>query len=202
MVADRIGRKPVIVFGIFTTLVFNTLFGLSVHYWMALATRFLLGSLNGLLGTLRAYTVEVSRPEHHAIGLSLISTSWAIGLILGPSIGGYLAQPTEKYPKLFPANSLFGRFPYFLPCLCITIFCLGILLSCVCLQETLHIHKFEKEEDQATKTINGYLAGVEENAEQRIILTMNKNLFKNWPLMSSIVLFCIAGFDDMTYMEV
>ncbi|XP_066335239.1 protein ZINC INDUCED FACILITATOR-LIKE 1-like [Miscanthus floridulus] len=201
MVADRIGRKPVIVFGIFTTLVFNTLFGLSVHYWMALATRFLLGSLNGLLGTLRAYAVEVSRPEHHAIGLSLISTSWAIGLILGPSIGGYLAQPTEKYPKLFPANSLFGRFPYFLPCLCITVFCLGILLSCVCLQETLHTHKLEKEQDQATKTINGYLAGAEENVEQHITLTMNKNLFKNWPLMSSIVLFCIAGFDDMTYME-
>ncbi|XP_021316602.1 protein ZINC INDUCED FACILITATOR-LIKE 1 isoform X2 [Sorghum bicolor] len=201
MVADRIGRKPVIVFGIFTTLVFNTLFGLSVHYWMAVATRFLLGSLNGLLGTLRAYAVEVSRPEHHAIGLSLISTSWAIGLILGPSIGGYLAQPTEKYPKLFPANSLFGRFPYFLPCLCITVFCLGILFSCVWLQETLHTHKLEKEEDQATKTINGHLAGDEENVEQHITLTMNKNLFQNWPLISSIVLFCIAAFDDMTYME-
>jgi len=69
-------------------------------------------------------------------------------------------------------------------------------------QETLHTHKLEKEQDQATKTINGYLAGAEENVEQHITLTMNKNLFKNWPLMSSIVLFCIAGFDDMTYMEV
>jgi hypothetical protein len=57
-------------------------------------------------------------------------------------------------------------------------------------------------EDQATKTINGHFAGAEENVEQPITLTTNKNLFKNWPLMSSIVVFCIAGFDDMTYMEV
>jgi len=69
-------------------------------------------------------------------------------------------------------------------------------------QETLHTHKLEKEEDQATKTINGHFVGAEENVEQPITLTTNKNLFKNWPLMSSIVLFCIAGFDDMTYMEV
>ncbi|RLM58439.1 protein ZINC INDUCED FACILITATOR-LIKE 1-like isoform X4 [Panicum miliaceum] len=72
--------------------VFNTLFGLSMHFWMALATRFLLGSLNGLLGPMRAYAVEVCRPEHQAIGLSLVSTSWAMGLVIGPAIGGYLAQ--------------------------------------------------------------------------------------------------------------
>jgi MFS family permease len=85
MIADRIGRKPVIILAIISTLVFmfyfyirlhssifvcpisdfvfliylyfrllfNTLFGLSVKYWMAIATRFLLGSLNGLLGPIR-----------------------------------------------------------------------------------------------------------------------------------------------------
>ncbi|OEL14844.1 Protein ZINC INDUCED FACILITATOR-LIKE 1 [Dichanthelium oligosanthes] len=113
MIADRIGRKPVIVVGIFTGLVFNTLFGLSVHYWMAIATRFLLGSFNGLLGPIR------------------VSTAWAMGLIIGPAIGGYLAQPTEKYPKLFPANSLFERFPYLLTSLCISAFYFIILLSCI-----------------------------------------------------------------------
>ncbi|CAL4981536.1 unnamed protein product [Urochloa decumbens] len=202
MIADRIGRKPVIMFGILTMLVFNTLFGLSMNYWMALATRFLLGSLNGLLGCLRAYAVEVCQPEHHAIALSLISTSWAIGLILGPSIGGYLAQPTEKYPNLFPSNSIFGRFPYFLPCLCITVFCFVILLSCVWLQETLHTHELEKQEDRATKTVNCRFSDSEEIVEQYITLNANKSLFKNLPLMSSIILFCIAAFDDMAYMEI
>nr|CAB3490834.1 unnamed protein product [Digitaria exilis] len=78
-----------------------------------------------------AYAVEVCRPEHHAIGLSIVSTSWAVALIIGPAIGGYLAQPTEKYPKLFPANSFFGRFPYLLPCLCMSVFYFVILISCI-----------------------------------------------------------------------
>uniref|UniRef100_A0A453KBW1 Major facilitator superfamily (MFS) profile domain-containing protein n=1 Tax=Aegilops tauschii subsp. strangulata TaxID=200361 RepID=A0A453KBW1_AEGTS len=53
MVADRIGRKPVIVFSLFTVIVFNTLFGLSVKYWMAITTRLLLGALNGFLAPIK-----------------------------------------------------------------------------------------------------------------------------------------------------
>ncbi|KAL6660585.1 hypothetical protein ACP70R_001620 [Stipagrostis hirtigluma subsp. patula] len=203
VVADRLGRKPVIVFGIVSVLVFNTLFGLSTHYWMALATRFLLGSLNGLLVPMRAYAVEVCRPEHQAIGLSLVCTSWAMGLVIGPAIGGYLAQPTDKYPSMFPASSLFGRFPYFLPCLCISLFCFVILISCIWLPETLHSHKLGKTEDQATESlIDLPAAESEESVEQHVTAPENKNLFKNWQLMSSIILYCMACFDDMAYSEI
>lgn len=107
--ADRIGRKPVIVFGISSVVVFNTLFGLSVNYWMAIATRFLLGALNGLLGPIKAYAIEVCRPEHEALALSLVSTAWGIGLIIGPALGGYLAQPAENFPTVFSTDSIFGR---------------------------------------------------------------------------------------------
>jgi MFS family permease len=72
MVADRIGRKPVIIFSIFAVIVLNTLFGLSVKYWMAVTTRFLLGALNGLLAPIKAYSIEVCRAEHQALGLSIV----------------------------------------------------------------------------------------------------------------------------------
>ncbi|KAL6905678.1 hypothetical protein ACP4OV_003279 [Aristida adscensionis] len=192
MVADRIGRKPVIVITILS----------AVHYWMALTTRFLLGFLNGLLGPIRAYAVEVSRPEHHSMGLSLVSTSWAIALIIGPAIGGYLAQPTEKYPGLFPANSLFGRFPYFLPCLCISVFCSVVLVSCIWLPETLHMHKLDKTEDEAIESAVAHVADSEEIVEQYNSSATKKNLFKNWPFMSSVILFCTVQFDDMAYGEI
>uniref|UniRef100_A0ACD5WAC2 Uncharacterized protein n=1 Tax=Avena sativa TaxID=4498 RepID=A0ACD5WAC2_AVESA len=97
--ADRIGRKPVVMFGVFSV----------VTYWMAIATRFLLGALNGLLGPMKAYAIEVCRPEHEALALSLVSTAWGIGLIIGPALGGYLALPAEKYPSIFSPDSLFGR---------------------------------------------------------------------------------------------
>ncbi|KAK1318784.1 Protein ZINC INDUCED FACILITATOR-LIKE 1 [Acorus calamus] len=144
MIADRYGRKPVIVIGIVSVVIFNTLFGLSTNFWMALSMRFLLGSLNGLLGPIKAYAVEVTRKEHHAIGLSLVSTAWGIGLIIGPAVGGFLAQPAEKYPNLFSNGCIFARFPYFLPCLVISLFAVGVLIVSFWLPETLHMHHEDK----------------------------------------------------------
>ncbi|PHT71280.1 Protein ZINC INDUCED FACILITATOR 1, partial [Capsicum annuum] len=100
MIADRYGRKPVIVIGAITVVIFNALFGLSTNFWMAIVMRFLLGSLCGIIGTMRAYASEICRKEYHALGLSAISTSWGIGLVIGPAIGGYLAQETlHKHKK-------------------------------------------------------------------------------------------------------
>ncbi|KAH9296469.1 hypothetical protein KI387_040057, partial [Taxus chinensis] len=120
MAADKYGRKPVMLVGVASVIVFNTLFGMSVNFWMAISMRFLLGSFNGLLGPVKAYASEVCREEHQALGLSIVGTMWGIGLIIGPALGGFLAQPVDKYPNIFSKNSLFGRFPYLLPCICIS----------------------------------------------------------------------------------
>ncbi|KAM2845985.1 hypothetical protein COP1_028363 [Malus domestica] len=92
MVADRYGRKPVIIIGTVAVVIFNTLFGLSVNYWMAICTRFLLGSLNGSLGPIKAYACEAFRKEHQALSMSTVSVARGIGLIIGPALGGFLAQ--------------------------------------------------------------------------------------------------------------
>ncbi|KAG7012840.1 Protein ZINC INDUCED FACILITATOR-LIKE 1 [Cucurbita argyrosperma subsp. argyrosperma] len=73
IVADRYGRKPVILFGIISLIIFNTLFGLSLNYWMAVITRFLLGSLNGILGPIKAYAIESVGVEYQAIAISSVS---------------------------------------------------------------------------------------------------------------------------------
>ncbi|EMS56416.1 Protein ZINC INDUCED FACILITATOR-LIKE 1 [Triticum urartu] len=90
--ADKYGRKPCIVISILSVIVFNTLFGLSTTYWMAIVTRGLLGLLCGILGPIKAYASEVCRKEHQALGISLVTSSRAIALVIGPAIGGFLAQ--------------------------------------------------------------------------------------------------------------
>ncbi|XP_068659656.1 protein ZINC INDUCED FACILITATOR-LIKE 1-like [Aristolochia californica] len=207
VMADRYGRKPVIMIGSVSIVVLNTLFGLSTNFWMAVITRFLLGSANGLLGPVKAYATEVCRKEHHAIGLSIVSTSWGIGLIIGPALGGFLAQPAEKYPKIFSQNSLFGKFPYFLPCLCISVFALAVTISCLWLPETLHKHSGLKKEDcdssddiEATPNcseLKEYVKGSEKKGA-----SSNESLLKNWPLMSSIIVYSIFSLHDMAYTEI
>ncbi|WCJ19140.1 zinc induced facilitator-like 1 [Euphorbia peplus] len=201
-VADRYGRRPVIIFGTMTVVVFNTLFGLSVNFWMAITTRFLLGSLNGLLGPIKAYAAEIFREEHQSLGMTTVSTAWGIGLIIGPALGGFLAQPAELYPNIFSKESLFGRFPYFLPCLCISVFALGVTVACFWLPETLHNHGGNNDPIDAIES-----ASVESKENERGDNEGNKpsngeSLLRNWPLMSSIIVYCVFSLHDMAYTEI
>ncbi|XP_068658242.1 protein ZINC INDUCED FACILITATOR 1-like isoform X1 [Aristolochia californica] len=207
MVADRFGRKPVVLFGSLSVVVFNALFGLSSSFWMAITMRFLLGSLSGILGPIRAYATEVCREEYQALGLSIVSTAWGLGLIIGPALGGFLAQPAEKYPTIFNKDSIFGRFPYFLPCLCISIYAIGVTISCRWLPETLHKHNAESREDSHPDGDTEYAlhdSGLNEGIEEagQNDPTSNGNLLKNWPLISSIIVYCIFQLHDMAYAEI
>ncbi|KAL8162034.1 hypothetical protein V2J09_013523 [Rumex salicifolius] len=201
VIADRYGRKPVIIMGTIAVIVFNVLFGLSVNFWMAIVTRFLLGGLNGLMGPIRAYATEVCREEHQAIGLSVISSSWNIGLIIGPALGGWLAQPAEKYPNIFSKESIFGRFPYFLPCLIISIFVVGVTISTFWLEESIHTHPKTPQNDESYAFLES--ATKESSQEYEEVPPISKqSLFKNWPLMSSLVVYCIYAFHDMACGEI
>ncbi|KAF3441419.1 hypothetical protein FNV43_RR15333 [Rhamnella rubrinervis] len=207
VIADRYGRRPVIMFGTIAVAIFNTLFGLSTSFWMAVSMRFLLGSFCGLLGPMRAYASEICRKEYQSVGMSIISTSWGIGLVIGPSLGGFLAQPAEKYPNIFSKESLFGRFPYLLPCLLISIFALGTTVVCFWIPETLHFHTRSDEgsEDSCNVTVPSTcgvdMKGSSQQYEEKCP-NSQQSLLKNWPLMSSIIVYCVFQLHDMAYTEI
>ncbi|GJN37908.1 hypothetical protein PR202_gb26908 [Eleusine coracana subsp. coracana] len=198
IVADKYGRKPVIVITLISVIILNSLFGLSSSYWMALTTRGLLGFLCGMLGPIKAYATEVCRKEHNHMALAIVSSSRGIGLIVGPAIGGYLAQPVDKYPGIFSEKSIFGRFPYFLPCLSISLLAVTALISCFWLPETLHKHTKDTILDDSVETVEESLAGTDAQESGGGCL----QLFTNWPLMSAITVYCIFSLQDVAYAEV
>ncbi|XP_042514242.1 protein ZINC INDUCED FACILITATOR-LIKE 1-like isoform X1 [Macadamia integrifolia] len=208
VVADRYGRKRAIMIGTITMVIFNILFGLSTCFWMAVVTRFLLGSMNGFLGPIRAYASEICRKEYQTLGLSTVSTSWGIGLIIGPALGGLLAQPAEKYPNIFSKESLFGRFPYLLPCLIISIFAMGATIVSSWLPETLHIHNEDYTEGHCTVDDHDMESPLnvsdakEKSEEIKQEPPSKKSLLKNWPLMSSLIAYGIFSLHDMAYTEI
>ncbi|KAF3434301.1 hypothetical protein FNV43_RR25404 [Rhamnella rubrinervis] len=198
-VADRYGRKPVIIIGTITVVIFNTLFGLSVNYWMAITTRFLLGVLNGMLGPIKAYATEIFRNEYQALGVSTVSTAWGIGLIIGPAMGGFLAQPAEKHPNIFSKNSLFGRFPYFLPCFCISLFAAAVTIATIWLPETIHKHNDSLETLETASFISDANKTKQKTEAEK---PSKKSLLRNWPLMSAILVYCVFSLHDMAYTEI
>lgn len=66
----------------------------------------------------------------------------------------------------------------------------------------MHNHKADKMGDQTSESSISHLSDPEELNEHGTSATTDQNLFKNWPLMSSIILFCIMSFEDMAYTEV
>ena len=73
-----------------------------------------------------------------------------------------------------------------------------IEIVCAFLQETLHKHN-EDTVDNSVETVEESLAGTdtEENGGGGCL-----KLFTNWPLMSSITLYCIFSLQDVAYAEV
>ncbi|CAJ1958685.1 unnamed protein product [Sphenostylis stenocarpa] len=198
MISDRYGRKPVIIIGIIAVVIFNTLFGLSTSFWMAISMRFLLGSLNGLLGPIKAYATEICREEDQALGLSTVVAAWGVGLVIGPALGGYLAQPVLKYPHVFPKESFWDRFPYFLPCFIISAFAFVSAIACIWLPETLHKHN-----DSIESTINVEALEIQSCGEDKDkMIQKDESIFQNWPLISSIIVYCVFSLHDVAYQEV
>ncbi|XP_027340495.1 protein ZINC INDUCED FACILITATOR-LIKE 1-like [Abrus precatorius] len=195
VIADRYGRKPVVIISIIAIVIFNTLFGLSSSFWMAVITRFILGCFGASMGTMRAYAAEIFREEYQVLGLSTVSAAWGVGLVFGPAIGGYFAQPVEKYPNLFPEGSFWDKFPYFMPCLVISTIAFAVAIACIWLPETSHNHKMTSDNDEALE--NG--SSGDDNDK---IIQKRESVYRNWPLMSSIIVYCVFSLHDVAYSEV
>jgi hypothetical protein len=65
ILSDRIGRKPVVLFGLVGVAISSLIFGLAKSYWVALLARFVGGALNGNVSVMQTMVAEmVKLPEH------------------------------------------------------------------------------------------------------------------------------------------
>ncbi|KAI1628123.1 MFS transporter [Exophiala viscosa] len=119
--SDRMGRKPILLLGLFGTVLSLLIVGFPTSFTMALSGRTLGGALNGNIGVIQTMVGElVTKPEHEPKAFAIMPFIWSIGCIIGPAIGGLLANPVKFYPGVFSKDGLFGQFPFLLPNLVFT----------------------------------------------------------------------------------
>ncbi|KZO92164.1 MFS general substrate transporter [Calocera viscosa TUFC12733] len=156
--SDRIGRKPVLMLGLCGCTLATLTFGLSRRLWLTILARCLAGGLSGNGAVIQTMISEMTDDTNEARAFPLYSLMWALGSIIGPTIGGTLSRPADTFPALFGGVKFWKDFPYFLPCLCSAgITGLALLTACF-LQETLPNKARDATLPQAVQVSYGTLA--------------------------------------------
>ena len=123
--SPRFGRKTVLVVGLLGTAVGTVGYGMASSWRVAVFWRLVSGMLNGNVGVLRTMISEIVREKkYQSRAFLLLPMCFNIGTIIGPVLGGLLADPVGSYPSVFGPGSWLGgedgvgwmkRWPYALP---------------------------------------------------------------------------------------
>jgi MFS family permease len=129
------GRKRVLLIGLAGTGISAVGFGFSRSFLVAAGFRAVGGLMNGNVGVIRTMVSEiVKEKKYQSRAFLLLPMCFNIGVIVGPVLGGVLADPVSSYPGLFGENSVFGgkegvwwmrHWPYALPNLMSAVFLFG-----------------------------------------------------------------------------
>ncbi|HVZ91529.1 MAG TPA: MFS transporter [Rhizomicrobium sp.] len=91
--SDRIGRRPILI----STIVGNCLCYLALAFapdaWSAFAVRLLGGMASGNASVIQGYIADVTPAGLRATRLSYLGAAYNLGFIVGPALGGLLANP-------------------------------------------------------------------------------------------------------------
>jgi DHA1 family multidrug resistance protein-like MFS transporter len=109
-VADRRGRKLMLLRSSFAIGFFTVLMGLSLNVWQFFGARALMGAFAGFSASAIALVASQVPEERLGYALGWLSTGQLVGGLVGPVIGGGLADVTDSYriPFYCTATICFG----------------------------------------------------------------------------------------------
>ncbi|RAQ42130.1 tetracycline-efflux transporter [Aspergillus flavus] len=137
--ANCMGRKRVLLIGLLGTMISYLGFGFSRSLATAVIFRTLGGLLNSNFGVMSTLISEITvEKKFQSRAFLLLPMCFNLGVIIGPTMGGSLADPVQNFPRLFGPHSIFGgtegvwwmqRWPFALPNILSTIFILISFLA-------------------------------------------------------------------------
>jgi multidrug resistance protein len=116
--SDRVGRRPVIMIGLFGSFVSYLVFGLANTLALLFVSRSFAGIMGATIPTAQAFIADTTTPENRARGMGIVGAAFGLGFIFGPAIGGFLSRWGHVVPPLFAASlslANFGLAAFLLP---------------------------------------------------------------------------------------
>ncbi|UAL50577.1 MFS transporter [Bacillus sp. CMF21] len=105
---DRYGRKKIIIFGLFLFGVSELIFGVGTNVSVLYISRILGGiSAAFIMPGVTAYIADITSVQERAKAMGYISAAISTGFIIGPGIGGFIAEYGVRLPFFFAAAIAF-----------------------------------------------------------------------------------------------
>ncbi len=108
IVADRKGRKPMVLRAMFAAMITIGLMGFVVAPWQLVVLRMVEGAFTGTVAASTALVASTAPRERLGYALGLIQTAVFVGASFGPFLGGLLAGNLGYRPTFFVAASFLG----------------------------------------------------------------------------------------------
>jgi DHA1 family multidrug resistance protein-like MFS transporter len=108
-ISDGVGRKPILILGVFGYALSMLLLGLAEEIWMLFIARGLVGVLSSATyPAAMAYIGDVTSEDERGGGMGTLGAAMGLGIIIGPAVGGLLAKDSLSMP--FFLSSAFSMF--------------------------------------------------------------------------------------------
>ena len=96
--ADRVGRKPLLLLSQLGTLIGFIVLGSAGSLAVVFVSRAIDGATAGNLSLAQAYVSDVTSKENRAKSFAVIGIAFGIGFLIGPALSGFLSQYGHRYP--------------------------------------------------------------------------------------------------------
>ncbi|MCQ4087965.1 MFS transporter [Saccharibacillus sp. JS10] len=103
--SDRFGRKKLIIAGLFLTVISDYLFAIGNTLALLYIARFIGGMGLGLMvPSVMAYVADSTTTDNRAKGMGYLGAAMNLGMVLGPGLGGLIAQHGIRMPYYWAAG--------------------------------------------------------------------------------------------------
>ena len=154
-ISDKCGAKYVIMFSLFMSAMSISAFGLSTTIWQAAGCRVFSGLMNGNCTVIKSYMGRITDTSNQKLGVSVILVSFGLGASVAQLLGGTLASPHKTFPDVFHENSVFAIYPFFLPCACVGLYCVLVVVICLLfLKNADEVQKASRETEVGMKNLS------------------------------------------------
>lgn len=114
---DRFGRRPVFLISLFAFGIDFLLMGFAPTIAWLFVGRAIAGGLGAVFGPANAAMADLSPPEERAASFGRVSAAFGFGFIIGPAMGGFLADWGTRLPFFVAAaaalaNCAYGYFAF------------------------------------------------------------------------------------------